>query len=540
MPFQDLRSYLASLEQAGLLHRINRSINKDTELMPLVRWQYRGLPESERKGFLFTRVEDARGHRYPSPVAVACLGASRRMLAHAMGCAEAEVRAEWVRRSRSEIAPITVPPDQAPVKEVILTGADLQGDTAGLFGLPIPNSTPGFDPGPYVTAGHWVTRDPETGARNVGICRAMVKGPNLLGVNIVPSQHIGIHWTKARERGRPLAAAVVIGPPPALSLVAPAKLPYGVDELAVAGSLRGAPIEVVRCETVDLEVPAHAEMVLEGYITVDVEEPEAPFGEYTGYVGEQRFKPLFEVTCITHRRNPIWLAFISQFPPSESSSLRSLSNEAVYLELLQKHCGITAVLDVAFIEEAGSAQNLVVVQMKKQDPTEPWRALNAVTTIEASYGKIVIAVDEDIDPRNLESIFWALCTRMQPASDLRVITHRASLMDPSSGPLHTSPPLLWFPPPHGTSAVLIDATRKWDFPPVSLPPRPYMERARELWEELGLPTLAPRGPWYGYPLGAWPADWQQLADLAVAGRYEDVARLLAQHRRPTREGGTDR
>ncbi len=539
MGFTDFRTYLASLEAADLLYRVDREVNKDTELSPLVRWQYRGLPVEQRKGFLFTRVVDSRGHRYPSAVAVACLGPSRRVIAHALGCTEAELRAEWSRRTASQIEPVRVSRAEAPVKEVIYRESDLQGARDGLFGLPIPIATPGFDPAPYVTAGHWVTKDPDTGIRNVGNYRAMVKGPGLLGINVVPSQHIGMHWAKARARGQQyLEAAVVIGPAPAVSLVAPAKIPYGVDELAVAGGLLGAPIAVVPCETVDLEVPAHAEIIIEGRIRTDVEEPEAPFGEYTGYVGEQRNRPLFEITCITTRRDPIWLAFASQFPPSESSNLRAVANEAIFLDLLQKHLGMTTVRDVAFVEEGGSAQNLVVVQMKKRTPADPWQALNAITTVDPAYGKIVIAVDEDINPQDMEAVMWALCTRMQPAQDLRVLTHRTTLLDPSAAPPQSPVEHLYFPPPAGASAVLIDATRKWDYPPVSLPPREYMERARQIWEEAGLPELRPRSPWYGYPLGEWPADWTELANLAVAGRYDEVARRVAAGRQPIPpEGG---
>lgn len=531
MGFKDLRSYLSALEEKGLLVRVDHPINKDTELMPLVRWQYRGLDEEQRKAFLFTNVIDATGTRYESPVVVAALGASRQVYAAAMGCEVSEIRDNWLKLTAQRTLPVMVPAEGAPVKEVKLMGADLTGPHGGLYSLPIPISTPGIDPSPFLTSGHFVTKDPETGIRNVGNYRAMVKAPDRTGIQLIPTQHIGMHFTKCQKQGKHLEAAILIGAPPAVAMAAVAKVPYGVDEYEVAGSLIGAPIELVKCETVDLEVPANTEIVIEGIIRTDEWEPEAPFGEFSGYVGERRYHPIFEVRCITHRRKPVCQAFISQFPPSESSKIRGLANEAVYYDLLVNHANIPTVKDVAFPEEA-SAQHMVVIAMDKASKAEPWQAMHAVNALDSTYGKICVVVDGDINPRDLSSVMWAIATRSQPHRDWRIISGKASALDPSAAPPNAPPEQLWFPEPNGTGGVMIDATLKWEYPPVSLPSREYMENARAIWEKLGLERLTPKTPWHGYLLGPWPQEWLDDAAAAARGEYQEVGERLAKGRKP--------
>src|SRR5437899_1965720 len=151
-----------------------------------------------------------------------------------------------------------------PVKEEIHGPDEVGREGFGLDEFPVPISTPGYDPAPFVTSGHWVTKDLETGVRNVGNYRGHVKAPDRLGLQLFPTQHEGIHWLKRRERGQDLEAAIVIGAPPTVAMTAVAKLPYGVDEHAVAGALAGEPIEQVRRETVHLEAPAHGATVIAG------------------------------------------------------------------------------------------------------------------------------------------------------------------------------------------------------------------------------------------------------------------------------------
>src|SRR2546430_7302926 len=264
MAFKDLRSSIEDLKRRDLLFSIDRLIDKDSELMPLVRWQYRGLAEAERRGFLFTNVTDGRGRTYDASVAVAVLGASRRVYAAALGCPVAELRDRWIRAAASPITPVVIKSAGAPVKEEIHGPDEVGREGFGLDEFPVPISTPGYDPAPFVTSGHWVTKDLETGVRNVGNYRGHVKAPNRLGLQLFPTQHEGIHWLKRRERGQDLEAAIVIGAPPTVAMTAVADEPFGVDEHGGAGALYRPPHHLVGCVSVDLAVPAYAAILIQG------------------------------------------------------------------------------------------------------------------------------------------------------------------------------------------------------------------------------------------------------------------------------------
>lgn len=528
MPFQSLRDYLDHLKSQGQIFVIDRPINKDTELMPLVRCQYRGLDESQRKPFLFNHVTDAKNRSYDSQVLVGALGASKQIYAMAMGCRVEEIKEKWNYAIVHPIEPKFLKNVEAPVHEEVLEGDAVQ--RVGLDKFPIPISTPGFDPAPFVTCVNWVTKDVDTGIPNIGNYRAMVKGRDKLGMMLGLTQHVGIHWSKQKEKGGPLEAAIIIGGPPAVNFAAVAKVPYGLNEYAVAGGLMGRAVELVPCKTVNLEVPAQAEIVLEGEITTTEMEPEGPFGEFSGFVGDRGLRPHFKIKCITHRRRPIFQAFISQFPPSESTKIRGIANEAAYYDALRNKCNCPFVLDVVFPEMGASGQSLVVVKIKKRLHADPWQALRAAASLDAGFGKIFIAVDEDVDANDFEAIMWALCWRMQPHRDMEVIQARASVLDPSTAPPEIPEHERFYPGVKGNSAVLIDATRKWNYPPVSLPKKEYMERALEIWKEEGLPALTLREPWYGYTLGPWSSEFVEEAEMAVRGDYYETGKKLGERK----------
>lgn len=522
--YRDLREYLAYLESVGKLRRIKIPINKDTELMPLVRWQFRGLPEEERTGFLFENVYDSRGRTFGIPVAVATHAPSTEVYAMAMGCRPEEIQEKWSRAISNPIPPVLV--QTGPVHEVVQMSEGKTEEGMGLDALPIPISTPGFDPSPYLTSTNWVTKDPETGIRNVGNYRAQLKGSWKTGVVVVPVQHIGIHFSKAKALGKPLEAALVVGASPCVGLSAVNKIPYGLDEFSVAGGIAGAPLELVKCKTVDIEVPASAEIVMEGHISTKYREMEAPFGEFTGYMGRRTLNAYFEISCMTHRRNPIYHALISQFPPSESSKMRQIGYEGVYYKFLKFDCSISGVLKVVFFESGGSWE-YCVIQMRKTHPAQAWQVLKAASALDPTVGKIIIVVDEDIDPRDPDAVNWALSFRMQPQRDILMCGGRISPIDPSASPPETPHEISAYPPPTGNSAMLIDATRKWAYSPTSLPKKEYMERARQLWDELRLPQLHPKEPWHGYSLGDWDKENEEEALLATQGDYYKTAEKLA-------------
>lgn len=524
--FRDLRDFISHLEETGKLHRISARIEKNSELMPLVRWQYQGLPDSQRKAFLFENVTDPQGKSYDCRVAVGVLGASRAIYKMALGLGEnsgpGDVVESWNRALSHPIASRIV--KTGPVKEVILKGREAFRPKGGLLQFPVPISNPGFDGGPFLTAPYVVTKDPETGVPNVGTYRCMVKGPDKAGISVSPAQHIGIHFHKCKEKKVPLQAAIVLGCSPAIGLASVAKVGYDRDEYAIAGAIARAPIPLVRCESVLLEVPTTAEIVIEGEISIDHMEPEGPFGEFTGYMGGQMMNGIFIVKCITHRKAPI-LQMFTEGVPSESGVMRKMGYESTLYKLLKYDCNIPTVMDVTLHESSGS-RKYVVIRMKKTNPAQPWQALQAAVALDPSHGKILVTVDEDIDPEDADSVNWAISFRMQPHRDVKITTHKFAGLDPSAAPPGAPVTEARFPSPSGCSAIMIDATRKWPYPPVALPAKKYMEAAREKWEKLGLPPLQPKMPWYGYSLGSWSEEDQENAEWAVKGEYDKVAQRL--------------
>ena len=522
LPYADLHEHLRTLDKAGLLVTVDRRIDKDTEMHPLVRWQFRGgIEEKDRKAFLFTNVVDAKGKKYDIPVVVGALAANREIYRLGMGCALESINETWTRAIANPIAPRIV--EDAPCHEIVIQGKDLDKPGNALDSIPLPISTPGWDIAPYTTLSQYITKDPDTGVQNMGIYRGMLKAPKRLGMN--PSLElrpgIYIHWEKMRKRGQKLPAAVVLGCPPCVAFTSAQKVPETLDELHVAGGLVGAPINVVKAKTVDLLVPAEAEIVVEGWIDTEYLEPEAPFGESHGHVNLQEYNAFMEVTCITRRRDAILTSIISQVTPSESSLIKRVALEPVFTHHLRNGLGIHGVKRVSMHEPLTNLRKLVVVVMDRNAPrTEVWRALYGAAAWNRAAGKYVVAVNEDIDPDNADAIFWAMSYRANPALDLQLLHHR----DQGHGPRSKRN--------HGEDAsVLIDATLKEDFPPISLPKREYMERARRIWEELKLPKLKPESPWYGYSLGEWSEELQQAADRAVKGDYFKTGELIAKRRR---------
>jgi len=351
----DLGEHLETLAAKGLLQTIDRAINKDTEMHPLVRWQYRGgIHEAARKAFLFTNVTDSKGRNYPDArVAIGALAGSPGIYAIGMNRAVEDIGAAWLDAIANPISPREVA--DAPCQEVVIAGELLKGEGNGLDALPIPISTPGFDVAPYLTAGLWITRDPETGVQNVGLYRGNLKAPDRLAVMMERTTLAGgyVHWLKYRAKGEPMPVAVVLGAPQIVEFTGPQKLPLGVDELTVAGGLAGCPINVVRAKTVDLLVPAEAQVIIEGLIDTKDLEPEGPFGESHGYMALEEYNFRMNVTAITRRRKYIIPSIISQVTPSESSVIKKVAYEPLYLAHLRDTLNINPSISkyVFFIDD---------------------------------------------------------------------------------------------------------------------------------------------------------------------------------------------
>jgi len=511
----DLRAFIAKLERHGKLYRWRLPINKDTELMPLMRLQYRGLSDEMRQAFLYENVTGSKGKRYGMKVITGMYGASRKILALGMGCEDPqEIYEKWRYALAHPIEPVTV--GRGAVQEEIHTGPELE--TSGLNQLPAPVEEPGFSGGIRVTA-PFFTRDPESGTGNVGMYSGHFCANDrfLAGIARVHDAML-YHFPVARRRAEPLPVAVALGTLPDIAYVAAANLPYGSDELAVAGGIRGRPVEMVRCKTIPLEVPAEAEIVIEGELSTAEAEREAPFSDYPGYLMvEGHNKQVVKIKAITHRRDALFTAILVGLPPSESNGISRTCREMMLYNYLRYGCNLPEVLEVC-CPEMGGGWNWWVIRLRKTHPSKPYQALQAASSM-GSSNKVIIAVDEDIDPKDPEMVMWALSFAMQPHRDVQIVTGRTPLLDPSAYALMSKPEDRSFPPPVGCSGILIDATRKGPYPPVGLPKRPFMERALELWQAEGLPPVKLRTPWYGYPLGLWTAENDELAEAVTKGEY---------------------
>ena len=509
--YADLHEHLRRLDNAGLLYKIDTPVNKDTEMHPLVRWQFRGgILEKDRKAFLFTNVVDSKGRRYDTPVVIGAFAANPEIYRIGMNVDRLDdIGPAWARAIANPIAANVV--TNASCHDVVIQGQALKGAGNGLESLPVPISTPGFDAAPFLTATCVITRDPDTGVQNIGTYRGQLKSPTRLGLMMFTGMRQGgyEHWKKYHARGEKMPVAIVVGCPPVVAFQGPQKLPIDIDEIGVAGGIAGGPINVVRGRTVDLFVPAESEVVIEGFVDPEYLEPEGPFGESHGYVALEEYNFRVEVSAITRRSNAVLTSIISQVTPSESSVVKRLAYEPLYLAHLRDHLSIKGVVRVAMHEPLTNLRRFVVLQFARGTPrTEVWRALNGTLAFQSPVGKFVIAVDEDIDPASPDSVWWAMSYRCNPIEDTQIVRYR----EQGHGPRSSEQSQL-------DSAMLVDATMKHSMPPLALPKREYMENAKALWERLGLPPLRPESPWFGYSLGDWDDEWDRNALAATRGDW---------------------
>ena len=320
----------------------------------------------------------------------------------------------------------------------------------GLKLLPVPISTPGFDAAPYFTATLCVTKDPESGIQNMGTYRAGLKATDRLGVRM--ASRIGgaggyQHWLKHRKLKTPMPVAIVIGCAPVVTFTGPQKLAIDMDEMGVAGALAGEAIRTVKCVTVDLDVPADSEIVIEGLIDPELLEPEGPFGESHGYIALEDYNMSMQVTAITHKKKPVFVSIISQVTPSESSVIKKVAYEPMFLSHLRDHLGIKGIRAVSLHEPLSNVRPVIFLKFAQGTPrTEVWRALHGASGLRADCGKIVVAVSDDIDPTNTNAVFWSMAYRANPVDDVHVVPHRSSGHGPKSGRVPND------------SSLLIDAT----------------------------------------------------------------------------------
>ncbi len=474
MPYEDLRHFIEDLEEHNLFRWVDAEVEKDWEISAVTRTYFRRVPKEVRGALGYRNIKGYPGQR----LVVGTVGGGIRVYNKALGIEGGfdAVNEKW-REALTNPIPGKRTNGKAPCQEVVLSGEE-----ADLNRFPIPTWTPEKDPGPFLTSACLVTKERDTGVLNVGVYRMEVKGPRKTGVLWdLPSQHGAVHFTKYEEAGEPMPMAVVLGVEPTILMGAVAKAPMGYDEFAVAGGLRGAPVDLVKCKTIDLDVPARAEIVLEGHVPPNIREREGPFGEYTGYMGGPYEMVVFEIDCITHRADALNQAFFSQMPPSESSLIRAIPEEAHIYKHLAQDLRIPGIVDV-HLPEAGGSYSICWVQMKQSYPGQAQQVLSAAWTHHPAFAKWIVVTDEDVDIRDPFQREWALAWRVQPHRDMFTIPNTAPvLLDPSAG--HHGEDL-W---ERRSSKMLIDATKPWlDFPDVSLPPRKFLDRAADQWDKYGL------------------------------------------------------
>ncbi len=468
MPHRDMRDYLTSLEQHGLLKCIDREVDHNWEIACLAKWMYQALPTERRFGLKFDKVKGS-----PIPVVTGALGACPASVALALRCEPADINAKVVEALRRPLKPKTV--DRGCCQEVVHRGED-----ARLSMLPIVTWTPGKDKAPYLTT-IVVTRDHDTGAANMAVYRTMVRDDRSVVINLSPNRQGTRNVRTWTEKGKKAPIAWVIATEPVIHLATVANLPYGRDEIELAGGLKGEPIELVRCKTTDLKVPANAEIIIEAEIAPGETDDEGPFGEFAGFMGTVEKRPVARITAVTHRRDPIFYGYTSQMPPSESTTIQSLMNAGVILRTLHDHLGEQSVHDVYIDLTFGGLLAHCVVAMTPQFPGHGKRVGRAIA--DTTLLKRVTVVDADVDIRDSTHVDWALNSRFSPARDTVII-------DDVYVPLQIDPSVR---DARGNviqgSKIVLDATQKIDSGPFSLPPRDMMMGALESWRACGLPEF---------------------------------------------------
>ena len=468
MAHRDLRDYLAVLEQRGLVRRITKPVDHTWEPACFAKWMYQSMPEEDRFGLYFDNIEGT-----DISVATGAIGASTETYALALGVEPEDINETWMNAILSPRPPRVV--ETAPCHEIVLTGAD-----ARLNVLPIPVWTPGKDAGPYFTV-PVLTQNADTGVQNMGFYRTMVREDGSVVINLSPGRQGTLDVETWLGKGKPAPLAWIIGPEPLVLMASTLNLPRGQDEIAVAGSVKGEAIEIVKARMSDLMIPAHTEIVVEGEVIPGETAMEGPFGEFAGYMGPVRAKPVGRITAITRRENAIYYGVTSQMPPSESTVIQSLSNGGVILKMLRHDLSELTVEDVHIALTFGGLTGHAVIAMM---PTFPGHAKKVGRMVaDCTPIKRVTVVDTDVDIRDPSHVEWAMNSRYHPARDTVII-------DDFFAPLAIDPSLEVV----GTeteqgSKIVIDATESVETSPFSLPGKEVMGRALESWRDAGLPDF---------------------------------------------------
>ncbi len=502
MPFDSLRAFVDALRTMGELHVIDTPVDPHLEIAEITdRVVKAGGP-----ALLFSRVKQSR-----FPVLTNQFGSQRRMAA----ALDAEHLDDVAARIRA-LTTITPPggglfdkigalralgPLANAIPKVVSAGScqDVVIRDPDLTQLPVLTTWP-MDAGPFITLPLVITNDPKTGRPNVGMYRMQVYGKRETGMHWQRHKHGRAH---AQAWGQKIPVAVAIGADPAITYAATAPLPPVLDEFAFAGLLRGKPVKLVRAKTIDVNVPADAEFILEGYVDNDDLRTEGPFGDHTGVYSLADLYPTFTLTCITHRRNPIYAATVVGKPPMEDAWIGK-ATERIFLPLLQ--LVLPEVVDMNLPVEGGF-HNLAIVSIRKSYPGHAKKVMNALWGLGhmMMLTRMLVIVDADIDVADTRSVAWFVLNNLAPERDVVMMPGPVDDLDHGS-----------YSVAYGTK-VGIDATRKSASEGYQREWPPDMEmdaKTRALvdkrWREYGLDRIAK---------SLHPDDWSGQGPSALARLY---------------------
>ncbi len=449
MAFADLRDFLNALDVAGQLAHITPEVSPAFEIGAICR---KALAENG-PGLVFERVTGT-----PHRVATNLL-ATRERLAIALGVPPAEIPTFWNERASQAIGPVLT--DEGACQEMVWTGDDVD---LNRFAMPVWNE---HDGGPYITFPCYITQNPTTGEYDCGMYRTQVFDARTVGLNARPFKGINRNRAAASDVDEGFPVAIAIGLDPAVHMATVAGLPHGLSELAVAGSLRGAPVRLVPCKTIPLAVPADAEIVLEGRVTRESRH-EGPFGEYHGYYGKGGSRPVISLTAITCRRDAINQQVYEGRPPHEDAVMHGT---IIACEIFRR-MPIPGVTAVNVTPHSGGHLHCVVA-VKKPDDSYGKRVGLAVLALRGV--KLVTIVDEDVDVFDPGQVEWAVTTRADFGKDVEIINW--STTDPSASADDRMHELTRGP------KMIIDATRARSatFPLEAKPPAYVIEQVYREW-----------------------------------------------------------
>jgi 4-hydroxy-3-polyprenylbenzoate decarboxylase len=483
MPYSDLREFVRALEQAGELKRIPFEVDSYLEVTEFADRSVK----SGGPALLFEKVKGS-----PYPVLINAFASDRRMLL----ALEAE-SLDAIAGRISEMLEMRMPQGLLNKLKMLPKLADLANffpkivtsgpckdviRTSGfsLKDLPVLHCWP-QDGGPFITLPMVFTRNPETGKRNCGMYRMQVYDERTTGMHWQTHKQGAEHYRRRMREGKPgrMEVAVAIGADPLSMYSAILPLPPDLDEMMVAGFLRNKPVELVNCETVDLEVPANSEFVLEGYVELGETRTEGPFGDHTGFYSLSDEYPVFHVECVTHRKDPIYATTIVGPPPMEDYYMGK-AIERIFLPLMRLQ--LPEVRNVCMPAE-GVFHNLMLISIRKSYPGHARKVMHSIWGLgQAMFSKVIVVVDEDVDVQNYSEVAWRALNNIDPQRDIEFVMGPIDSLDHASRL------------PDFGSKMGIDATRKWPqegftrrWPDV-LEMKPEVKaRVAELWKKAGLP-----------------------------------------------------